>query len=554
MSYYKELGKKLKEHHKSIEKKVEILKSEEPDKIPHEELDTIYEIAEAILKILNSISDIDKELENKVDKIEGKGLSTNDYTTIEKDKLKNIADEAEVNQNAFSNVKVDQIIIAANDKTDTLFLEGNNITITPDALDDKVVFDITKENVISALGYTPSTGASSTNRRFSLVGQSSSTTTNPWYKFASLEIPTSRQDYDITFMVRRTFGNNYIDDMGILRAHVRADASTECEIALLEWLAISSSINPSDFVLGYMNDTTTPSVKVDLWVKCSLAYSMWNFDVLSEGSRLSNTDYWTLYTTTTAGSESEITSGYTQVESVVLDLGQNANSASKLYINQKNNTYLTSYSVPYAYNDNTVGNKELLMNNSFNYKTLTGTESMAGRSALFLGNSIPEGSDGNMTGSIFVYGAGSHYTQLASQLQTADRTIIFPDVSGNVALMANVPLTRSAGTSAAHRIVGVHGFISDLGKQAMLYLPLIFDRSVTYSSVITITKLLCDIRTVEGTLLGGSFDSDLTSYVTETYIYLHQGLIRIALTKNDGWGVTNNTPLCGDCSMDYTIN
>ena len=55
-------------------------------------------------------AEIDSELnnvaDNKVDKVSGKGLSTNDYTTTEKTKLSGIATGAEVNQKAFSNVKV----------------------------------------------------------------------------------------------------------------------------------------------------------------------------------------------------------------------------------------------------------------------------------------------------------------------------------------------------------------------------------------------------------------------------------------------------------------
>lgn len=219
-----------------------------------------------LIKIANA-SDVEK----KVDKVDGKGLSTNDYTTDEKNKLNGIANGAEVNQNTFSNVKVGSTTISADSKTDTLTLEGNNITITPDETNDKVVFDITKENVISALGYTPSEGASATNRRYALVGQTGSTTTNPWYKFASIDISTNRQDHDITFLVRRTYGNDYLDDMGILRAHIRVNASTECELALLEWLTVSSSVNASDFVIAhtnYINNnpdfTTTSGVIVEL--------------------------------------------------------------------------------------------------------------------------------------------------------------------------------------------------------------------------------------------------------------------------------------------------
>lgn len=71
-------------------------------------------------------------LSNKVDKISGKGLSTNDYTSEEKTKLSGIEGGAEVNQNAFSKIKVDTTIIEADTKTDTLNLvAGDNITLNP---------------------------------------------------------------------------------------------------------------------------------------------------------------------------------------------------------------------------------------------------------------------------------------------------------------------------------------------------------------------------------------------------------------------------------------
>lgn len=83
-------------------------------------------------------------LSGKVDVIEGKGLSTNDYTTDERDKLANIEVGAEVNQNAFYGIKVGSNTVAADTKTDTVtFVAGNNMTITPDIVNDKITFAAT---------------------------------------------------------------------------------------------------------------------------------------------------------------------------------------------------------------------------------------------------------------------------------------------------------------------------------------------------------------------------------------------------------------------------
>lgn len=83
-------------------------------------------------------------LNNKVDKVSGKGLSTNDYTTTEKNKLSGIATGAEVNQNAFSNIAVGTTTIQADNKTDTLTLTaGSNITLTPNATSDTIEISAT---------------------------------------------------------------------------------------------------------------------------------------------------------------------------------------------------------------------------------------------------------------------------------------------------------------------------------------------------------------------------------------------------------------------------
>jgi hypothetical protein len=99
----------------------------------------------------------------KVDKVEGKGLSTNDYTNAEKDKLAGIAAGAEVNQNAFSNVKVGSTTVAADSKTDTLTLAASGATtITANESSDKITISSTDQSVTAeANHYNPSEDSSS---------------------------------------------------------------------------------------------------------------------------------------------------------------------------------------------------------------------------------------------------------------------------------------------------------------------------------------------------------------------------------------------------------
>ncbi len=76
-------------------------------------------------------------------------MSAND-----KKKLDAIAEGAEVNQNAFSNVKVGTTTIAADSKTDTLeIVAGANVTITPDDTNDKIIIaatDTTYDNATTS--------------------------------------------------------------------------------------------------------------------------------------------------------------------------------------------------------------------------------------------------------------------------------------------------------------------------------------------------------------------------------------------------------------------
>ena len=70
--------------------------------------------------------------------------TTSDVVTAATLKTAMGLDNVETNQNAFSNVKVGSTTISADIKTDTLELvAGSNITLTPDATNDKVTIAVT---------------------------------------------------------------------------------------------------------------------------------------------------------------------------------------------------------------------------------------------------------------------------------------------------------------------------------------------------------------------------------------------------------------------------
>lgn len=76
-------------------------------------------------------------------------------SSADKTKLEGIATGAEVNQNAFSNIKVGSTTIEADTKTDTLTLSaGNYITLTPDATNDKITIASNLTSKAAASGGT----------------------------------------------------------------------------------------------------------------------------------------------------------------------------------------------------------------------------------------------------------------------------------------------------------------------------------------------------------------------------------------------------------------
>lgn len=126
---------------------------------------------DAISKVRGLVGDtevstqIADAIANKVDKDGSKVLSTNDYTTADKNKLSGIATGAEVNQNAFTNITVGSTTISADSKTDTLTLvAGSNITLTPDATNDKITIAATSTSGYTHPSYTARTGVPSSNQ------------------------------------------------------------------------------------------------------------------------------------------------------------------------------------------------------------------------------------------------------------------------------------------------------------------------------------------------------------------------------------------------------
>ena len=116
-----------------------------------EAYDTLKEIGDYISTHKDEYSALLAITNNKVDKVSGKGLSTNDYTTTEKNKLAGIASGAEVNQNAFAVIVVGDDSITAGQKSDSIkFIAGSNVTITPDTEEGMITISATNTTYSAA--------------------------------------------------------------------------------------------------------------------------------------------------------------------------------------------------------------------------------------------------------------------------------------------------------------------------------------------------------------------------------------------------------------------
>ena len=152
---------------------------------------------------------INTALGNKVDKVSGKQLSTNDYTTTEKNKLAGIASGAEVNQNTFANVKVGSSTISADSKSDTLELvAGSNITITPDTTKDRVTIAATNTTYNEATQSTTGLMSAEDKEKLDGIAEGANNYMHPSTHAASMITQDSTHRF-VTDVEKQTYADKY---------------------------------------------------------------------------------------------------------------------------------------------------------------------------------------------------------------------------------------------------------------------------------------------------------------------------------------------------------
>lgn len=151
-----------------------------------------------------------------------------------------------------------------------------------------------------------------------VIGQSSSTNTNPWYRFCTVKITDTYYDWNISFKISQGYAdsNKYL---GILTAHIRTGSTKLVEGAHLTWEYTNAGVVRSDWVLTYKNVDGDGSY-IELWCCQDTAWAQYHIDTISEFSRTNWIDKCTLYSLASAGSYASIddlSSGYTKVTSTI---------------------------------------------------------------------------------------------------------------------------------------------------------------------------------------------------------------------------------------------
>lgn len=152
----------------------------------------------------------------------------------------------------------------------------------------------------------------------------------------------------------------------------------------------------------------------------------------------------------------------------------------------------------------------------------------------------------------------TYTSKLNLKKPAGSENVAIGDINNNMDLIdtfassveSNLTHRRSAGTYTSQNQYGVYGFVTTSSTIASLFIPMVFNISV---SSVQVTSLVISLRVASGGYLVGN-ESDVTQYINSIQLRLAQGIIQIDLKKNDGFGVTNNTPFVGSATMTYVVS
>lgn len=429
------------------------------------------------------------KLGKKVDKEEGKGLSTNDYTTDEKNKLAGI----EV---------------------------GANKTVIDTKLNDTSTNPVQNKIVNAAIselkGYVGNKTVA--NQINEILNSQKGTASGIATLDTTGKVPSSQLPSYVDDVIEGYYYNNkfykesgHTTEITGETAKIYVDLSTNktyrwsgsAYIIISETLALGTTSSTayygdkgkvaydhanakgSEFASGLYKITTNAQGHV------TAATAVTKSDITGLGIPAADTKVTQTVTTTnasyplllapsgqttTATTTSYFDSGVTlnpSTNTIAANISGNAASATKINTTLTNPSSNGSYAIPF-HDGVSTGAKSLRTNNGLAYLTLEGTESAYGYGAIRTGNSTALGIAGNKQGRIYMYGKDAGYTLIVPGNDTSSNiTLTLPSSEGVIALTKDV-LPLSGGT--------ISGKLT-IGADTTTVTPLKFNRS-TYNYIL----------------------------------------------------------------------
>lgn len=276
-------------------------------------------------------AEMDDIAAQKVDKIPGMGLSSQDFTAAEKNKLSTIESGAQANTltgikgDAESSYRTGDVNItpanigAAALEHTHLYAGSSSVS---GAANSAVKLQTARSITLNGgLQGSASFDGSSNSvidgslKRCLIYDNSTDFANYSWHKFAETTITRAYTAASITFLVSQTHSNAAMAS-GILSAFVNTeDDKNIYSNAHLEWLIAGSGINCADFVLVYTNKPFSNS-KIELWCRHTEQNQGWSFTVLKEHSRTAYVKDWSLFDASGHGSANYTSGSGTVVSSL----------------------------------------------------------------------------------------------------------------------------------------------------------------------------------------------------------------------------------------------
>lgn len=180
--------------------------------------------------------------------------TTASFTSALLSKLNGIASGAEVNQNTFSNFKVGDTTISADEKTDTITFVGSNVTITPDEANDKITIGVAN-GTTSAKGVVQLTNSTSSTSTTTAATPNSVKTAYDLANTAKTTADTARSTADSKIgSVNLTSGTNN----GTLKLTVDGIATDNIAVKGLGSAAYTASSSYATSTQGTKADNAMP--------------------------------------------------------------------------------------------------------------------------------------------------------------------------------------------------------------------------------------------------------------------------------------------------------